>query len=148
MIFISHRGNLNGRVVELENEPQYIDYAISKGFDVEIDVWYINGNILLGHDNPIFLVDFKWILERNNKIWIHCKNVESVLFFKNSDIFFNYFWHQKDDITLTSKNQIWAYPGKQPIQDSIAVLPEIHNDDTSICSGICSDFVERYKLNL
>ena len=57
----------------------------------------------------------------------------------------HYFWHQNDDITLTSKGYIWAYPGKQPIKNSIAVLPEIHNDDISNCIGICSDIIEAYK---
>ena len=57
----------------------------------------------------------------------------------------NYFWHQGDTVTLTSKNYIWAHPGKQIIKGSIAVLPEIHNDNISKCIGICSDYIERYK---
>ena len=48
-------------------------------------------------------------------------------------------------MTLTSHNYLWVYPGKQPIEKSIAVMPEIHNDDFSKCIGICSDFIERYK---
>jgi hypothetical protein len=56
------------------------------------------------------------------------------------------FWHQKDDVTLTSQGYIWAYPGKQPLKNSIAVLPERNNDDTSQCSGICSDVIEKYKI--
>ena len=58
---------------------------------------------------------------------------------------FNYFWHQKDDVTLTSQGYIWAYPGKQPLKNSIAVLPEINKDDISKCSGICSDYIKDYK---
>jgi hypothetical protein len=42
-------------------------------------------------------------------------------------------------------NVVWAYPGKQPIKGSIAVMPEIHNDDLSKCVGICSDYIENYK---
>ena len=57
----------------------------------------------------------------------------------------HYFWHQKDDITITSKGYIWAYPGKQIINGSIAVLPEIHDEDVSKCIGVCSDYIERYK---
>ena len=48
-------------------------------------------------------------------------------------------------ITLTSLGYIWSFPGKQPIKDSIAVMPEIHNDDTSKAIGVCSDFIENYK---
>jgi hypothetical protein len=42
-------------------------------------------------------------------------------------------------------NVIWAYPGKQPIKGSIAVMPEIYNDDLDSCMGICSDIVKKYK---
>jgi hypothetical protein len=49
-------------------------------------------------------------------------------------------------VTLTSKNKIWAYPGKQPIKHSIAVLPELNEtEDLSFCIGICSDHIEKYK---
>jgi len=37
-----------------------------------------------------------------------------------------------------------AYPGKQPIKDSIAVMPELYNDDLSLCIGICSDYISKY----
>ena len=57
----------------------------------------------------------------------------------------NYFWHEQDTLTLTSKNYMWVYPGKQPITGSIAVMPEIHNDDISKCLGVCSDFIKRYN---
>ena len=35
----SHRGNLFGPIPERENKPDYIDEAISAGFNVEIDIW-------------------------------------------------------------------------------------------------------------
>jgi hypothetical protein len=57
----------------------------------------------------------------------------------------NYFWHQEDVLSLTSKKYIWVYPGKQPIENSIAVMPEIENDDISLCLGICSDYILKYK---
>jgi hypothetical protein len=145
MILISHRGNTNGKMESRENEPTYIDLAISKGYDVEIDVWYENNILWLGHDKPQYGVDFRWFRDRFSKLWIHCKNVESVLYFKECEYQINYFWHQDDTITLTSLNYIWVHPGKQPIKDSIAVLPEIFNDDVSKSLGICSDFIENYK---
>jgi hypothetical protein len=146
MKLISHRGNTNGRFEDQENEPKYIDLALSKGYDVEVDVRY-NDNILwLGHDNPKYLVDFKWFLDRITKLWIHCKNPEAIVFFQNSNHNFNFFWHQNDDLTLTSNNFIWVYPGKQPIMNSIAVMPEIYDDDLSKCFGICSDYIDKYKF--
>ena len=147
MILISHRGNINGRFESYENEPNYIDLAISKGYDVEVDVWHKDDLLWLGHDNPQYNVDFRWFCDRIYKLWIHCKNFESVFFFKECGYEFNYFWHQEDDITLTSLNHIWAYPGKQPIKNSISVMPELNNDDISKCLGICSDYIEKYSLN-
>ena len=78
-------------------------------------------------------------------MWIHCKNIEAVEFFNLLFETYHYFWHQEDTVTLTSKNFIWAYPGKQPINRSIAVMPELLNDNTDTCLGICSDFIQYYK---
>jgi hypothetical protein len=145
MILIAHRGNTNGKLESWENEPTYIDLAIKKGFDVEVDVWYKDDMLWLGHDKPQYGVDFKWFKDRYSNLWIHCKNVEAVVYFKESAKYFNYFWHEEDTLTLTSHKHIWVYPNKQPILNSIAVMPEINNDDVSKCLGICSDYVEKYK---
>lgn len=151
MILIAHRGNTNGRFESWENEPTYVDKAIEHGFDVEIDVWYIKTDklgwmLFLGHDKPQYKVDFTWFSERIDKLWIHCKNIEAMEFFAKHEYHYNFFWHQEDTVTLTSKKFIWAYPGTQPISSSIAVLPEIHNDNTDKCIGICSDYIENFKL--
>jgi hypothetical protein len=144
MILISHRGNLSGRTVEEENKPSYIDIAISKGFDVEIDIWKIDFKLFLGHDAPQYEINEKWLEERKNVLWIHTKNIFSIVYFNNTD--YNYFWHEKDTVTLTSKKYIWAYPGNQPIKNSIAVMPELNNDDVSSCLGICSDYINLYYI--
>ena len=145
MKLISHRGNTNGKFESCENEPTYIDKAISEGYDVEIDVWYKDSMLWLGHDKPDYGVDLKWLRDRSSKLWAHCKNVEAFLYFKGCGYSVNYFWHENDTLALTSQNYVWAYPGKQPIKDSIAVLPELHGDTLESCMGICSDYVERYK---
>ena len=146
MILISHRGNTNGRVESLENNPSYVDLAIYNEYDVEVDVWYLEGVLYLGHDKPQYGVDFRWFRDRLSKLWIHCKNVESILYFKECGYEFNYFWHQEDDITLTSKNFIWTFPGKKLTSRSIAVLPESVKDwELTECLGICSDYIKKYK---
>lgn len=150
MIYISHRGNTTGKFESWENEPTYIDQAITEGYDVEIDVWYIKTKdagwqLFLGHDKPDYGMYLKWFKDRKDKLWIHCKNIEALEYFKNTCPDLHYFWHETDTVTLTTKGYIWAYPGKQPINNSIAVLPEIHNDDVSGCIGICSDYIERYR---
>jgi hypothetical protein len=144
MILISHRGNTNGKFESYENEPAYVDKAISEGFDVEIDVWMVEGQLFLGHDIPQYGVSQLWFNDRYERLWIHCKNIEAMEWF-NMIGGFNYFWHQEDTLTLTSMNVIWAYTGKQPIKGSIAVMPEIYNDDLDSCMGICSDYIQNYK---
>ena len=143
MIYISHRGNLKGRNVERENEPEYIDEAIKAGFDVEIDMWWVDGKTYLGHDGPQYEVDDKWLSTRADKLWVHCKNVELLNWIRSTIL--HYFWHEEDTLTLTSKQYMWVYPGKQPIIGSIAVMPEIHNDKIKKCVGVCSDYIINYK---
>jgi hypothetical protein len=145
MILISHRGNIKGRIPESENSPEYVDNAILLGYEVEVDVWLVRDNLFLGHDKPQHLIDMDWIDGRSHKLWVHCKNVKVLELFNKFDFDINYFWHEGDTATLTSKKFIWAYPGKQPIENSIAVMPEINNDTVDKCIGICSDYIEKYK---
>jgi hypothetical protein len=147
MKLISHRGNINGRIENYENNPDYIDDTIRLGYDVEIDIWVVNGLLFLGHDEPQYGISVNWINERKKRLWIHCKNIDAIEFtywFKDDESL-NFFWHQEDTLTLTSKGYIWAYPGKQPIKNSIAVMPEIHNDNVDYCIGICSDYISKFK---
>lgn len=145
MILISHRGNISGKILEEENKPEYVENAIFLGYDVEVDTWVIDGLLWLGHDEPQYQVTMEWLEHRANKLWIHCKNVFALERFSSAKTF-NYFWHDKDTATLTSKGFIWVYPGKQPIKESIAVLPEINEDDVSRCKGVCSDYIIKYKI--
>lgn len=144
MILIAHRGNTNGRIPEKENRPEYIDKAIKSGYDVEVDLWLFNQWLYLGHDAPLFDVTYQWLLERSDKLWIHCKNTDCLVYMSSSSL--NYFWHETDRVTLTSKRYIWAHPGVQPIIGSIAVLPERNGEPLfSLCRGVCSDFISSYK---
>ena len=38
MILISHRGNINGKIPEYENNPDYVDSAINLGYEVQ-NMW-------------------------------------------------------------------------------------------------------------
>jgi hypothetical protein len=149
MILISHRGNINGRIEKDENNPDYIDNAIKLGYEVEIDIWFKEidkePHLYLGHDKPQYLLDFDWLSQRIDNLWIHCKNIEAIEFFTKHERNYNFFWHENDTLTLTSKKVIWAYPGKQPIKNSIAVMPELFNDNLDFCKGICSDYIQNYK---
>lgn len=139
MILISHRGNTQGANTSLENNPDYIKEALSYGFDVEIDVWYINNSLYLGHDEPQYSTNLSFL--DNPKFWLHAKNGEGLYFLLNNSKFSNVFWHQTDDFTLTNKGFIWTYPNKKPLfKNSVCVVTERETivDD---CYGICSDYV-------
>lgn len=140
MKLISHRGNLNGRNINRENSPEYIKKAIKLGFDVEIDVWYINNEIYLGHDNPEYLIDIDFL--KNEKLWCHAKNIEALGFMIENDI--HCFFHQEDDVTLTSKNFLWVYPNKPYTKNSILVIKDDKIIKNKNLYGICSDYVSLY----
>ena len=145
MIYISHRGNLNGPKPELENHPTYIEEAIALGFDVEVDLWVNEHGTFLGHDGPQYSVPRQWLIDRKDQIWIHCKNSDGLDFAMRHEL--HCFFHNTDDYTITSKGYVWAFPGKkQSSQKCIKVLPEISwwemDSDWKIqYSGVCSDFV-------
>lgn len=147
MILISHRGNINGRRVPFENQPNYIDTALSAGYDVEIDVWYEDGKLLLGHDEPQYEVSLEWLENRSPLLWIHCKNMDVLSYFneygdiKSSQ--FNYFSHDVDMGVLTSHNYIWS---TNLYNRGILVLPEVFNKEPNEGTmGICSDIIQNYK---
>lgn len=149
MKLIAHRGNINGADPLNENNPDYIDEAISKGYDVEIDIRrnLFEDVFYLGHDEEQYAVTPYWLAQRMENLWIHCKNIDALFHFVHNTGGYNYFWHQEDDYTLTSKGYIWTYPGKTYTPKSIIVMPE-WNSETKFedlkalsCFGICSDRV-------
>lgn len=143
MILISHRGNINGREFDKENSPSQLERCISLGYDVEFDLRFIDGAFFLGHDTPDYKIDLGWLESVKGKSWIHCKNTEALDRLSGSD--FNYFWHDTDDYTLTSKGIIWVYPGKKLCRNSIAVKPESWTNEKELdCLGVCTDHIVNF----
>ena len=140
MFFISHRGNLNGPNPMKENSVEYINNALSKSFDVEIDLWFKNNNFFLGHDEPKYEIDLNFL--KKPGLWIHAKNLECFYQLSNFDL--NFFWHEDDKITITSKGFFWNYPGTLLSKKSICVLPEKSDIKEVDCLGYCSDFIKDF----
>ena len=144
MIFISHRGNIEGVDIERENSPSYIDEAIEAGFDVEIGIRANQGNLYLGHDDPQYPVELSWLTNRKNSLWVHVKDAEALLLIADSEL--RYFWHQQDDFTLTSNGYIWSHDFNSPMTDRCIVpllsLEEIKSYSQFNFYAVCSDFVE------
>ncbi len=149
MIYIAHRGLFKGPDNSKENHPDQIQLALHQGYHVEVDIRVIDRKLYLGHDEPLYEINDDFINAR--KFWIHCKNLEALYYFTTHiSEKYNYFWHENDQYTLTSKNYIWTFPGKPLTDRSIMVMPEhvdasLLNTKQIFCYGICSDFVERIK---
>lgn len=148
MKIISHRGNIHGPEPETENMPSAIDHAIVEGYDVEVDVWWAYGKLFLGHDEPQYSIDYSFLLERKEKLWVHAKNRAALNFLVEQDEQVNYFWHQEDEYTLTSSGKVWAYPGALGGPNVVTVMPEIRKPyDLSDYYGICTDYPEMYRIH-
>jgi hypothetical protein len=142
MKLIAHRGLFEGPSKELENHPDQIQKAWALGFDCEIDIRVVDGQLWLGHDGPQYKITHNFL--ELGPLWIHAKNFAALRYLSITNL--NYFWHQEDDYTLTSRGYIWAYPGKQVDSRSVMVCPEMVDPDLSStidvnCFGICSDYL-------
>lgn len=164
MKYIAHRGNIEGSISGQENSPHYIDAAIEKGFEVEIDLRKDFYGWGFGHDSIQYRVSWEWLTDRRKNLWIHCKDLESLINLNRySQYNFHYFFHDSDKATLTSMGEIWLHnsvciPDYQA--NSIVVLPEEHTMShyeyfkknpgvaskvKNHWSGICSDYIGKYR---
>ena len=142
MHLIAHRGNISGPQPSKENSPEYIDQALGLGYDVEIDIWYLDDQLYLGHDLPQYETTIDYL--RNNRFWCHCKNAEALRYLLDNNI--HCFFHEEDDVTLTSHGIIWTFPNKKLMPNAVCVMPERGYDgDIDKCLGICSDYIKEYR---
>lgn len=147
-ILISHRGNINAILPDRENSPDYIDEAIAQGYDVEMDVRFIDGKLYLGHDGPQYEVTLQWLLDRRARLWVHTKNFEALSYLINKSL--RTFYHQKENHTIINhSNLIWSHELSEADKNSI--IPLLSQEDIARqpvpenVYGICSDFVESLR---
>tara|TARA_R100001509_G_C4843699_1_gene207519 strand:+ start:384 stop:863 length:480 start_codon:yes stop_codon:yes gene_type:complete len=151
---ISHRGNLTGPDPVNENKPWFIDQAIDKGFDVEIDFWLVGEKCFLGHDEPETKISFDFLNDRVDHLWCHAKDITSLQFLLGKQL--HCFYHDKDAVTLTSKGFMWTYPGRKLTPRSICLIPERFSTETELffkdsdvglqnCYGFCTDFPLKFS---
>lgn len=151
MILISHRGNLTGPCPAKENNPEQIEFVIQRGYNCEVDVWIKETQLFLGHDEPAFATDEAFLQKHKAKLWCHAKNLEALEWLSKND--YQTFFHDVDDYVLTSKNIVWAYPGKRISNNTVCVLPEQRLDaypreEYRSAYGICTDYVETFATLL
>ena len=144
MKIISHRGNVRGPIPDRENRPSYIDCAIGNGYDVEIDVRLIAGQLWLGHDEPQYKVEHSWLQPRKEYLWIHCKDLAAA----KECWEYQSFCHTSDPYTYTSTGKIWLHDLSMKIDNNV-IIPLIDDIEYSSLKGqpyaICTDYP--YLLN-
>lgn len=153
MLIISHRGNINGPGKEIENDQDHINTLLKiTPFHIEIDLWCsMQTNTIydyyVGHDKPN--EKLKITIENSARVLYHCKNKKCLEKLKENwhGDTMHYFWHETDSYTLTSKNKIIVYPGREILKDSIVMLPERGNysiEELKKASAVCTDYPFKY----
>jgi hypothetical protein len=135
---------MNGADLSLENDPNYLLNAINFGFSCELDFWVIKNKLYLGHDEPIYKINMEFLYSYSKKLWIHCKNLDSLNFLLSNSKKLNGFWHQSDDFAITTWGYVWTFPGKPTNQKSILV--HLGKSDRKLINvaGVCSDYISSF----
>ena len=149
MKYIAHRGNLNGPNIKEENRPEYLLKAINAGYFVETDLWVIQNNLYLGHDEPQYDINIHFLLKIKNHLFCHCKNISALYFILNNYPEIECFYHNNDECVITSKKHIWNFPGSELTPLSICVMPErVNQNIIQNCYGVCSDYIVKIKKEM
>ena len=147
MKIISHRGNIDSINPDRENTFEYIDEAISLDFEVEIDLWRIDKELFLGHDEPETKVELPWLWYRKDSLWIHTKNSSALEYLvalnKYHDL--KYFWHSVEPYILTSNSIIWAHEFDNIESPETCIVPLLDKETLTATTprrwyGVCTDF--------
>jgi len=142
MIIVSHRGNLSGKNPQRENSVSYVEEAISAGYHVEVDVWFVDGNFYLGHDAPQYLVSAEWLSK--HPLWCHAKNQNALEEMMNLGL--NCFWHENDRFTPTNHGFLWCFPNNYSSNGITVDLSDRFELPSSPCMGICTDNPSKWSM--
>ena len=145
MIYISHRGNLNGIIHERENAPDYIQECLDAGYECEIDLRMQHGVPHLGHDTPDYPVSVDWLQSRAYRLWIHVKEYEALVWLMEHLPFAKFFCHEGDRYTLTSNGWVWSHD-LQNTMTSKCIVPllskeSVQSYEQSGFGAVCSDYI-------
>lgn len=149
MLFISHRGNVNGPMSQrYENNPKIIEKVIRAGYLVEVDLQIHQGKPYLGHDEPFHKVTRAWIEKWNPHLFFHAKTREAVEWIYSGECLIDrWFFHEQEKYTLVSDGSLWTHDlTKPPLKHSIVPLISFSSVKeypfTTNFEGICTDWIE------
>lgn len=140
--WILHRGLSAGPDPIKENQEALLKQRLEEGWDVEIDVWSLDGVLWLGHDRPTVILEDRSLLTHPG-VWVHLKNLEVAAELPPQT---HCFVHDTDPAVFTSKGFLWCYPGNivEKHKRSVIVLPERAGFKFPLLgnvAAVCSDYL-------
>lgn len=142
---ICHRGNLTGPNKDMENNFGVLIQRAIQGYHVELDVWYHEKHIWLGHDKPEYKITLDWLASSKRRL-IHAKDGKTFEYLLHEcgkrALDLHVFYHTQEDYVLTNKGLVICYPGKPLLEGSLCMMPERAQysiEDLQKCFSICTD---------
>ena len=130
-LVIAHRGLLKGPSKNLENNPENIISNIKNYPNLfnEIDINILKDGIYIGHDEPLYKIDLKFIIDNKRSLILHIKKIEydsphTMDTLLDLYRFCHCFCHENDNFTITNKGLIWSHPKIGLNKNTIFVMPE------------------------
>lgn len=146
---ICHRGNIVGPYKKLENNFGVLIQREIQGREVEVDVWYRENALWLGHDKPEYKITLEW-LANSHRRWIHAKDGKTFEYLLQENgkraLDLHIFYHTLEDYALTNKGVVLCYPGKPLLEGSCCMMPEqapYTEAEKQKCFAICSDIMRK-----
>ena len=148
---ICHRGNLFEKIKEEENVPAILDARDLTNYDVEIDIWWHEGELWLGHDRPETKTTMEWLSASPRRL-IHAKDGKTFEHLLSEigkrGLNMHIFYHTMEDYILTNKGLVIVCPGIPLLQGSLCMMPEmdrVSREQRDKLFAICSDREDAYK---
>ena len=144
---ICHRGNIQKPQKELENNFGILIQRAIQGQYVEVDVWYHEQHLWLGHDKPEYKITLEWLAADKRRL-IHAKDGKTLEHLlqetgrKALDL--HVFYHTDEDYVLTNKGLVICYPGKPLLEGSLCMMPEraqYKEEELMKSFSVCSDTI-------
>lgn len=142
---ICHRGNIGGAQKELENNFGVLLQRSIQGYRTEVDVWFHEHHLWLGHDKPEYKITLEWLASDKRRL-IHAKDgatFEHLLLESGKRALdLHVFYHTEEDYVLTNKGLVICFPGKPLLEGSLCMMPERANysqEQLQKIFSICSD---------
>ena len=140
-----HRGILTPGAKELENNLGVLIQREIQGLSVEVDVWYHEGTLWLGHDKPEYKISLEWLGASRRRL-IHAKDGITFAYLLEEagkrGLDLHVFYHTDEDYVLTNKGLVICYPGQPLLPGSLCMMPERASytaEQLGCVSAICSD---------